>query len=64
MLTFGADRCTALFDATGARKNTTTSVKGDLSYGDDVVRGGRNAEPQLEPYAYDMISELKAPGQN
>jgi hypothetical protein len=27
MLTFGADRCTALFDATGARKNTTTSVK-------------------------------------
>lgn len=64
MLTFGADRCTALFDATRTRENTTTSVRSDLSYGEEVVRGGREAKPQLEPYAYDMISELKAPGEN
>ena len=47
MLTFGADRCTALFDATSARENTTASVKSDLSYGEEVVRGGRKADLNL-----------------
>jgi hypothetical protein len=49
MLTFGADRCTALFDATRTGENTTTSVRSDLSYGEGVFRGGREAKPQLEP---------------
>ena len=60
MPTFGTDRCTTLFDATSAGENTTTSVRSNLSYGEEVVRGGRKAEPQLEPCAYDMISKLKA----
>ena len=47
MQTFGADRCTALFDATSARENTTASVKSDPSYGEEVVRGGRKADLNL-----------------
>ena len=31
MLTVGADRRAALFDAAGARENTATSVRSDLS---------------------------------